>query len=275
MSATPVSKQLLSPALSHLPRLQWSRRVSFRFVGALLGLLLLAAAYQKFRDLTWEPFGKALFIPPGLRIIFIEVEAILGAWLLTGVARRTLWSVSVLYFTILAGVSVYLASHGEPTCGCFGRVAFNPWLAFAIDLAAIGALAVTAPRFGALAESTHTAGASGGRTVALWAAIAFGMVAVVQVVRAGGMAPAWEALIAQSVIAEPTVTEIGSGTNEESALFQVTLHNYSDHVVQIIGGTNNCVGNATLSASREIFGAAPAASYANTFFLPIRTWAAS
>jgi hypothetical protein len=212
----------------------------------LLGLLLLTAAYLKYRDLTWEPFGKAVLIPPRMRVVFIEVEAIIGVWLLAGYAPRALWSVSTLYFAALAGVSAYLAMHGEPTCGCFGQATVNPWITFGIDVAAIGALAVTRPRLRASLGSDRTADNVAGRTVAVWAGVAFLAVVVVQVVRFGGPAAAWEALTAQSVAVEPALAEIGSGATGEETIFSVTLHNQSGHPVQIIGGTNNCVGNATL-----------------------------
>jgi hypothetical protein len=220
-------------------------------VGSTLGALLLAAAYLKFRDLTWEPFGKALLIPPGLRIIFIEADAILGIWLVLGIARRMLWTISILYFTALACVSIFLVIRGEPTCGCFGKATINPWLIFGVDAAAIAGLAVTYPRL-RTARIGRGDGRRGAWPIARWAVIALLIVVTVQVVRAGGFAPAWHALIAQNVAVEPALAELGSGPPGKSADFGVTLHNENPYPVRIIGGSDDCGANATMDLPQTI-----------------------
>lgn len=216
------------------------RDTAFRAVGITLGLLLLTAAFLKFRDLTWEPFGKAILIPPRLRVVFVEMEVLLGLWLLTGLARRALWIVAISFFSILAIVSGYLALTGEPTCGCFGQAAISPWITFGIDAAAIVLLAATRPRLKvAPAESSGN-----GRAILAWAGVAVIAVTLVQVGQEGGLSAAWQELTGQSLVVEPTMTEIGSGRLGDKARFVVTLRNVSGRDIQVIGGTNNCVANA-------------------------------
>ena len=57
-----------------------------------------------------------------------------------GGARRLAWRAAVLCFTVFACVSAYKGLLGEASCGCFGKVAVNPWYTFALDVALVGLL---------------------------------------------------------------------------------------------------------------------------------------
>jgi hypothetical protein len=200
--------------------------------------LLLISAYLKFRDLTWEPFGKALVISPRLRILVVEMEAALGIWLLAGIARRALWIVATGFFGALAAVSAYLASNGEPTCGCFGQVTISPWLTLGLDVLAMSVLILTRPspnpspreqRFG---------------PVLIWTLVAVVLGGVVLIARHGGPASAWHAFAGQTLLIEPSLAEIGAGQIGHSRSFVVNVSNVSNVPVRIVVGTNNCIANA-------------------------------
>lgn len=228
---------------NHCPQVRsvGGRALARRLVCIGLGLLLLAAAYLKLRDLTWEPFGKAILVSPRLRIIFVEAEAILGLWLLLGIAPRTLWMAATVYFTTLAGVSVYLASHGEPTCGCFGQTTISPWITFGVDVVAIAALALTRPALrGQHCNDKAT------RTVFVWAGVALVAVLIIQLVRFGGATAAWAAMTAHGLAVDPDVAHVGSSAVGDEVTFAVTLRNQSSQSIHVIGGTNNCVANCML-----------------------------
>jgi len=106
-----------------------------------LGLLLLSATTFKAHAL-WTGTGQPIPLLESGRaqLIVIEVEALLGLWLLAGLYARVLRWVSLLFFAILSVTSLYLALIGESSCGCFGRIRLNPWLTFSVDVIAAAAL---------------------------------------------------------------------------------------------------------------------------------------
>jgi hypothetical protein len=246
MDALPLSS-LNIPAGSAVPR----RMLAFRFVCIPLGLLVLAAAYLKFRDLTWEPFGKALIIPPRLRILLVEAEALLGLWLLTGLAPRALWAVSTLVFAAFSAVNVFLITNGDPTCGCFGKTAISPWVALSLDAAALVALFLTRPRI-RQPDSAVVQARSSARAVLLWGGVTFFVIFAIQLVRHGGVSNAWAGLLSQSVVIEPSLADVGSGLAGDSATFTVTLSNRSDRLVRIIGGSDDCRANAAIDLPQTV-----------------------
>jgi hypothetical protein len=115
----------------------------------LLGLLLLATAALK-ADIFLERSSPAYAVFGSLRlqVAAIICSTALGLWLLSGRKAGAAWAVATGYFVLLAGASFAMGVQERPTCGCFGRLPVNPWLAFAIDLAAIVVLMVLPPAGG-------------------------------------------------------------------------------------------------------------------------------
>lgn len=204
-----------------------------------LGLLLLAAAGLKAQGLALEPTGEhTILSSPRLEIAAIEAEILLGVWLLSGWAARFAWVAALAFFGILAGVSSYLALVGQQDCGCFGRVAVNPWLTFSIDIAAVAALLVWRPRAG------------DARDRAVWLGSIVKAIAGAMVILAlfGGVvlavydSPA-EAIVklrGEKVTVEPAINEIGSGSLGEERVFHLELTNHDIKPIQIVGGTTTC-----------------------------------
>lgn len=111
-----------------------------------LGCLLLAAAGAKAYGFAFDPLSQDSFLAsPRLQIAEIEIEALLGVWLLSGWGRRAAWGAALALFGILACVSCYLALAGQPSCGCFGRVTINPWVTFTLDVLIVAALSYWRP----------------------------------------------------------------------------------------------------------------------------------
>lgn len=114
---------------------------SFGLVRLVVGVFLLASAGLKIYGLAFDPFGDdSLLGSPQLLIAAIELEIILGLWLLSGWAPCTSCLAAVGFFGVLAAVSLYLALDGRPSCGCFGAVTVSPWLTFALDTVIIAFL---------------------------------------------------------------------------------------------------------------------------------------
>jgi len=120
----------------------------FAILSKLLGSLLIAAAILKIYGLAVDPLLQdGLVNKPWLHITSIEIEFLLGMWLLSGLAQKSGWLISIVTFGILTGISLYQALTGQASCGCFGQVKVSPWITFVVDTCAILALLFFRPAF--------------------------------------------------------------------------------------------------------------------------------
>lgn len=112
-----------------------------------VGLILLIAAALKGHGLMQGSLAEDSFVAsPHLQIVAIEVELLLGLWLLSGRRLRAAWAAAVGFFAIMACVSLYLALDGQQSCGCAGSaVTISPWLTFTLDTVVTAALLVWRP----------------------------------------------------------------------------------------------------------------------------------
>ncbi|HTU93483.1 MAG TPA: MauE/DoxX family redox-associated membrane protein [Gemmataceae bacterium] len=115
------------------------RSRAFVVIRVVLGILLLAEAALKIYGWsvsTIPPVGW--FSTPSVQAAAIGWEILLGLWLLSGVALVGSWLAAIATFVLLSGISGYLGWIGQATCDCFGAtIQASPWLAFAVDLAAL------------------------------------------------------------------------------------------------------------------------------------------
>jgi len=131
---------------SDIRRRVWNRagHDAVRIVAA---TVLLTAAGLKAHQLATEPFlGTSMLDSRWLLGVVVESELLFGLWLLGNVTPRTSWAGAVGLFGLFAGVSLYKALAGYAACGCFGRVAVNPWYTAALDLALVLALLRRRPK---------------------------------------------------------------------------------------------------------------------------------
>lgn len=112
-----------------------------------LGAVLLVAAGLKGHQLLTEPLAEnSIWSSRPLLILQVELELVLGVWLLSGLFARAAWLVSLACFGFFSLVTLYKGLTGAASCGCFGAVSVNPWVTLlAIDLPAVIALAVVRP----------------------------------------------------------------------------------------------------------------------------------
>ncbi|HEV3137075.1 MAG TPA: MauE/DoxX family redox-associated membrane protein, partial [Pirellulales bacterium] len=103
--------------------------------------------------------------PVWLEGLAIAVEILLSAWMMSGLYPVAARRVALLCFGVFAITSLEKAISGEPSCGCFGRVAISPWFTFLFDIAAMAALVTMS------AASSRDA-VSSPRRVASWSGIA-------------------------------------------------------------------------------------------------------
>lgn len=117
------------------------QRFAVQFV---LALVLLVAAGLKSYQLATEPS-----ISPSSRLldaIVVQIEVTLGCWLLSGWKRLLAWRIALVWFALLAIVSISRAILGSESCGCFGRIPVSPWLTSAFNIVAIAALVRWQPK---------------------------------------------------------------------------------------------------------------------------------
>lgn len=115
-----------------------------RIICIVLGLVLLTAAILKSYQVATETVVK-LDLWQGVTFAAIEVEFILGGWLLSGFHPILAWRMALVCFAIFGGVSFYQALASETSCNCFGKLHVNPWYALSIDLGAVGSLLLGHP----------------------------------------------------------------------------------------------------------------------------------
>ncbi len=207
-------------------------------VRLLVALLLLVTAALK-AQVVWEGSSPAYAVFGSLRlqIVAIACSSALGVWLLSGKGARTAWPVAGAYFLMLAAVSFTIGLREHATCGCFGKLPISPWVAFGIDVAALGLLAAFPPWGGwaGVASSFGTADVPGGLPVALLATAVVGF---------GAVTPAlWY------LRGEPVVVEDGNltfkGTPGEERDVPVSVYNRGRKPVTIYGATRECGMEAT------------------------------
>jgi hypothetical protein len=130
-----------------LVRFDVRRLTGYDVVRIALGLLLLTAAGLKAYQLATEPIpGTGLLDSRWLLMATVEFELFFGLWLLANIWPKPTWAAALACFGVFTCVSLYKALSGHATCGCFGRVAVNPWYAGTLDLAVIVSLLCWRPR---------------------------------------------------------------------------------------------------------------------------------
>ncbi len=210
----------------------------------LVGGVLLAAAGLKGHGLALGPLAQDSFLAsPRLQIATIQVEVLLGLWLLSGWAMRAARVVAIGFFGIMAAVSLYLALAGQASCGCFGRLTVSPWLTLALDVTAVAALAVWRP-----VRSTETRPAAWLRGVlrtGFGAAAFLALIGGAFLLTSDDPTRALARLRGEVISIEPAVSQVGEGVAGEQRTFPISLTNHGDRVVQIIGGTTTCSCIAT------------------------------
>lgn len=106
-----------------------------------IALLLFTAAVLKAHQLATESLlGRGLLNSRAVLVAAVELEILLAFWLVSGLALGAAWWVTAAVFGVFGAVAAGKGIAGEPTCGCFGRVATSPWFSFWLDVSVLLAL---------------------------------------------------------------------------------------------------------------------------------------
>jgi hypothetical protein len=205
----------------------------------LAGLLCLAAAALKSHGMALGPLSRdSVLSSPPLQVAAIEIEILLGVWLLSGQYRGTAWLAAMIWFMVLGGASLYLALVGQRSCGCLGVVHVSPWTMFIADITTIGVLAACRPRCGlidwgelSLRRPLTTAVSAGAMFVlACGVFLVFTHASSDVLARARG----------ESITLEPSVYDAGDGVAGEGRTVPVEIVNHTRHPIRVVGGTRKC-----------------------------------
>jgi hypothetical protein len=221
-------------------------RRGFQAVRFILSLLLFSAAASKLYGLGLEPLQATPFFSSARsEVAVIELEIILGLWLLSGWAVRAAWVAGLMFFCSLASVSLYLALTGQRSCGCFGPVEVHPWLTFALDVAAVAALIIWRPSLAAdMQVGTLLPGLL---KIGAGALVLLVLIAGAFLLLFDNPVDALAKLRGESITVEPVASDIGEGSVGEERVFRLQLSNRSNRGIRIVGGTSNCSCIATES----------------------------
>jgi hypothetical protein len=220
-----------------------------RIVFVALGVLLLMTAWLKLQGPANRALGQnTILFTPRVQFVVMEVEALLGLWLLSGRAKRAAWFFAVAFFLTVAGVSLRLGLMGQSSCGCFGRIRVSPWSAFALDVACLAGLGLCRPSF-RRGQGDNTADSHRLREMFM---IGGGVGAILAVCLGGvllasGSRPGdfLARVRGDRITVEPPVTDLGPGETGQKCRFTVLLDNHTDHTIRIVGGTTSCACTVT------------------------------
>lgn len=148
-----------------------------------VGFVLVAAALLKVSQLLSDP-AVAHINGPILLPLQIGAELGLGIAALTGLYWRYMRWLALACFTAFACYSLYLATSGATSCGCFGPVHVHPWWTFLLDVVIVCGLIASLRQNPQTLERPGTE-ASGSSGVSLYQRIAVATLVLVVITSVG------------------------------------------------------------------------------------------
>jgi hypothetical protein len=215
-----------------------------RLVPAALGLLLLTAAGLKAHGLAVEPVGSmGLFSTTEFQFAVVEFEILMAVWLLSGKQPLGSWFLAFAAFTCFACVSFYLGVIGETSCGCFGSLKTNPWIAFTLDVFVLVLLLLGRPDLTSLRENPRLTLIETARPAVHGFALAAPILLLflgIGRIGFGSHAAAIAFLRGERMSVGPRLADLGEAAPGDSRDATVVLWNWTDSPVRLIGGTADC-----------------------------------
>ncbi len=221
-----------------------------RFAGhflKLLGLLLITAAALKLHGWAVDPVRPTgWFAIPAVQFAIVLVEALLGVWFLTGWAKSAAWLVAFSLFTLFSVVSFRQGWIGEASCGCFGSLAVNPWLAFGVDAAALASFLFIRPS--STFNINWQESSNYAKQIGLGAACVACLLLLLSIAATfwfGSPSIALAYLRGQRIEITPQVVSVGLGEIGQSRDVQIELRTHTAKAIRVFGGTSDCSCVAT------------------------------
>jgi hypothetical protein len=218
-------------------------------VAAVVGVLLLAAAGLKVHGVATAPVSPAgIFSTAVFQVCLIEFELFVGLWLLSGARPIAAWLTTLLAFSAFAGVSLYQGWLGQASCGCFGKLLVNLWVAFGIDGAVVAFLLVGRPELRPLWVRPRSILAglavvmAGGLAGVVLTLVLLGLT----LFRFGSVEATLAAIRGEPISLRPTLIDVGNGEPGDERDAVLELVNHFGYDVRVLGGTADCSCVATV-----------------------------
>lgn len=220
------------------------RAMSYRIVSRLVGLLLLTAAGLKLYGLQSLPTTRSgIFSAAWLQVGLIELEMVLGLWLISGCYPIAARCSAVVVFGIFAVASAFAGWIGQASCGCFGELPINPWWTFVLDCSILAILTFTSPS----RRGSDPPDAGGPSRFERWSFNSgLAGVAITTIFLAGGLVAfgSLEGVMAfargETLYAKPATIDLGARNPSEQTVFRLELENRGARAIRVIGGTFDC-----------------------------------
>ncbi len=199
--------------------------LSARWVPLLVGGVLLVAAGLKTHRLFSDPSSSSgIFSSHWFQLMLVEAEVACGLALCLGLyPRLTRWA-ALLLFVCFLGAALSQAAAGATSCACFGNVPLHPWLAVAMDVGLLAALACWSPSEKVIASAWHAA------VLCLGALLVF-PVALLAFERS---------IVYPRLEVSPATVDMGSLTQGERRVFVLRLRNVHQKPVTIHDVESSC-----------------------------------
>jgi len=176
-----------------------------------------------------------------VQLIAVQWELLLGAWLLSSRYQVGAWFAALGTFLAFAGVSSYLGFTGQTSCGCFGSIKASPWYAVALDVVCITLLSIFRPNF--QSRRLMTEDRRSFIRAMVYGIVIFGVVVAIfgaAGVRYGSVEVAMGRLRGESIIIDPPFVDFGDGAAGDVIERSISIRNFTDNEVRIVGGTSDC-----------------------------------
>jgi hypothetical protein len=200
------------------------------FVARLVGIYFLSAAALKLFSNESEGTPPAHYTP-ALQFLAIQIEIVVGAWLILGRIQIAAWLSTCMLLMTLLVLSGTSALKGQSDCGCFGKLQIHPVWTIALNSFILLLLIVFRPAF-KFSENIRTLFAVGLLTVfgASLGLIANGPIGDKLMAR-------WQG---RTIVLESSVLNAGKEIPGTSKILDLTVINKGPTSVTLIGGSASC-----------------------------------
>ncbi|MER3416176.1 MAG: hypothetical protein C4297_08215 [Gemmataceae bacterium] len=178
---------------------------------------------------------------PRREALALVVELIVAWWFASGVGIELARLFGLVLFATFAGISLYWARLGLPTCGCFGQLTVSPWYTFGLDVALVVLLTLgLLARKKADRSAGLSSGLEAGRTLSQVALLLVGLA-----LAAGTVWWQWDELVApgdflaelrgEPVSIVPPLLDAGHAPVGDTRHLTVALRNHTRSVAVVQG----------------------------------------
>jgi hypothetical protein len=168
---------------------------------------------------------------PALQFLAVQIELILGAWLILGLWRTTAWLAACVLLTTLATLSFLSVLRGQSDCGCFGSLKVHPGWTTVLNLGMLGLLL----RFRPQVKWTQNFGSIG--VAAVLALAAAGLAIVANGPLGDRLLARWQG---RTIYFASSIVQAGEEPVGTKKRLAATVTNASSQDIRLIGGSVSC-----------------------------------